>query len=191
METTSDRLGTENRHSRQRWHLLIQPGSNAHFARSSAYINNVPTRERFATTLYDMDIRNNSLYTQKREFGGVLTLRRSLWGDDQRLDCWARFDIYTVRGNVGCRRTAATRRTRCSSDPTRRRTCLLYPGKSDHRRDLQNGKLVGPVGSPSDFTGRFAEYSAPGAGADKFCDGGMMIAGGVRRASAVGAAVGG
>jgi len=129
--------------------ISIQPGPNSPFADASAYINNLPNQATFATTLYDMDSRNNSLYTQNGN-GGVLTLVGT-FGASISVDAGIGFDIYTVPND---------------SDPTiagdfgyavltRDGPYNLYKVNLS-TGSITEGKLAGPVGSASDFSGGFA-----------------------------------
>jgi len=74
--------------------LLIQPGSNAPFTDAAAYINNVP--EIGGTTiLYDMDIRNNSLYTQNPPNNGTMNLVGAFGVGISNVQRGIGFDVYT------------------------------------------------------------------------------------------------
>jgi hypothetical protein len=139
--------------------LLIQPGSNAPFADASAYINNVPNQATFATTLYDMDTRNDSLYTQNGN-GGVLTLVGAFGATINDAIVGIGFDVYTVPGDVdpstgGDSAYAVLKRT-----GTQNGAYLLYQVNLT-TGNITGGKLVGPLGSPSDFSGGFAIAPLP------------------------------
>lgn len=74
--------------------LLIQPGSNAPFTDAAAYINNIP--EIGGTTiLYDMDIRNNSLYTQNPPNNGTMNLVGAFGVGIGNVQRGIGFDVYT------------------------------------------------------------------------------------------------
>lgn len=134
--------------------LLIQPGSNAPFTDAAAYLNNVPNQATFATTLYDMDVRNNSLYTQNAD-GGVLTLVGP-FGAGITVDAGIGFDIYTVPGDVD----PTIGGDSAYAVLTRDGPYFLYQVNLTTGA-IATGKLVGPVGSPSDFTGGFAIAPLP------------------------------
>ena len=141
--------------------LLIQPGSNAPFADASAYINNVPNQATFATTLYDMDIRNNSLYTQNGN-GGALTLVGAFGATINDCDCGHR--LRYLHCSRRCRPVDRRRLwlRRAQATGTQNGAYLLYQVNLT-TGGIINGKLVGPVGSPSDFTGGFRHCTAAGA----------------------------
>ncbi|MBA4104687.1 MAG: hypothetical protein C0485_02935 [Pirellula sp.] len=73
--------------------LAIEPGSNAPFTDAAAYINNVP-EVGGTTILYDMDIRNNSLYTQSPPNNGTMNLVGS-FGVTISVQRGIGFDVYT------------------------------------------------------------------------------------------------
>jgi hypothetical protein len=54
--------------------LNIQPGGASPFVDGAAYINNVPNMATLATTLYDMDSRNDAVCTQNPPNNGTLNL---------------------------------------------------------------------------------------------------------------------
>ena len=73
--------------------LAIEPGSNAPFTDAAAYINNVP-EVGGTTILYDMDIRNNSLYTQSPPNNGTMNLVGP-FGVTITVQRGIGFDVYT------------------------------------------------------------------------------------------------
>jgi hypothetical protein len=133
--------------------LLIPPSSSP-FVDGAAYLNNVPNQATIATTLYDMDSRSDSLFTQNPPNNGTLNLV-GIFGAGINADEGIGFDIYTLPSDadpstVGDSAYAVLMR----DGPYMLYQVNLATGA------ITNGKLVGPVGSPSDFTGGFA--IAPG-----------------------------
>lgn len=79
--------------------LLIQPGDNSPFTDAAAYINNIP--EAGGTTiLFDMDIRNNSLYTQNPPNNGTLNLVGPFGVTINNVQRGIGFDVYTDPSSV-------------------------------------------------------------------------------------------
>jgi hypothetical protein len=139
--------------------LLIQPGSSSPFVDASAYLNNVPSTGGTPTTLYDMDIRNHSTYTQAGNTG-TLTLLGSFGATITDAQVGIGFDIYTDPGDAdsgigGDHAYAVLKRTSTQSG-----AYLLYQVNLTDG-SIFNGKLVGPAGTPSDFTGGFSMAPLP------------------------------
>ncbi len=139
--------------------LVIQPGSNAPFVDASAYLNNVPSTGATPTVLYDMDIRNNSTYTQAGN-AGTLTLLGPFGATINDAQVGIGFDIYTDPGDAdptigGDHAYAVLKRTSTQSG-----AYLLYQVNLADG-SIFNGKLVGPPGTPSDFTGGFSLAPLP------------------------------
>jgi hypothetical protein len=140
--------------------LLIQPGSSAPFIDASAYLNNVPSTGATPTTLYDLDIRNNKTYTQAGN-AGTLTLLGSFGAGITDALVGVGFDIYTdpsaVNPTLGDNHAYAVLK-RTSTIPGS--VYLLYQVNLTDG-SIFNGKLVGPPGTPSDFTGGFSMAPLP------------------------------
>jgi hypothetical protein len=132
--------------------LLI--GTNSPFVDASAYINNVPNQATFATTLYDMDTRNNSVYTQSPQNNGTMTLVGA-FGASIVANAGIGFDIYTVPGDVDPTIGGDSAYAVLTRNATQGGAYLLYQVNLSTGA-ITNGRLVGPVGTPSDFTGGFA-----------------------------------
>lgn len=79
--------------------LLIQPGGASPFPDGAAYINNNPTMGG-ATTLYDMDVRNNALYIQAPPNDGTMTKVGDFGVTINNVQRGIGFDIYTTPGSV-------------------------------------------------------------------------------------------
>jgi Domain of unknown function (DUF4394) len=139
---------------------LLIPPSSAPFVDAAAYINNnIPNPATITTTLYDMDTRNMSLYTQNPPNNGTLNLVGPFGAGINDTIVGIGFDIYTDPFDVdptigGDSAYAVLKRT-----GTQNAAYLLYQVNLA-TGEITNGKLVGPNGSPSDFTGGFA--MAPG-----------------------------
>ena len=140
--------------------LLIPPSSSP-FVDGAAYLNNVPNAGTFATTLYDMDSRNDSLYTQNPPNNGTLNLVGAFFaGIGENANEGIGFDIYTVPGDADPSTTGDSAYAVLTRPNTQSGAYLLYE-VSLGLGTISNGKLVGPVGSPSDFTGGFAIAPLP------------------------------
>jgi len=74
--------------------LLIEPGSNSPFTDAAAYINNIP-EVGGTTILFDMDIRNNSLYTQSPPNNGTMNLVGAFGATIGNVQRGIAFDVYT------------------------------------------------------------------------------------------------
>jgi hypothetical protein len=139
--------------------LLIPPSSSP-FVDAAAYINNLPNQSMITTTLYDMDIRNNALFIQNPPNNGTLTEVGPFGAGITDTIVGIGFDIYTDPFDAdpttgGDSAYAVLKRT--GTIPSG--AYLLYQVNLA-TGGITNGKLVGPNGSPSDFTGGFA--MAPG-----------------------------
>jgi hypothetical protein len=159
--------------------LLIQPGSNAPFTDASAYINNVPNQATFATTLYDMDTRNNSLYTQSPQNAGTMTLVGA-FGATINANVGIGFDIYTVPGDVDPSIGGDSAYAVLTRTATNGGAYLLYQVNLSTGA-ITNGKLVGPAGTPSDFTGGFAIAPLPVPEPGSFAMVALVVAGAAAR----------
>jgi hypothetical protein len=74
--------------------LSIAPSGAAPFTDAAAYINNVP-EVGGTTILYDMDIRNNSLYTQSPPNNGTMNLVGAFGATINNVQRGIGFDVYT------------------------------------------------------------------------------------------------
>jgi hypothetical protein len=133
--------------------LLIQPGSNAPFTDALAYINNIPTQGTFATEAYDMDTRNNSLFTQNPANGGQLNLVGA-FGVTIVANSGIGFDIYTTPGDADPGIGGDSAYAVFTRNATQGGAYLLYDVNLATGATT-NGRLIG-VGSNADFTGGFA-----------------------------------
>jgi hypothetical protein len=159
--------------------LLIQPGSNSPFTDASAYINNVPNQATFATTLYNMDTRNNSLYTQSPQNAGTMTLVGA-FGATINANVGIGFDIYTVPGDVDPTIGGDSAYAVLTRTATNGGAYLLYQVNLSSGA-IFNGKLVGPAGTPSDFSGGFAIAPLPVPEPGSFAMLGLVVAGAAAR----------
>jgi Domain of unknown function (DUF4394) len=140
--------------------LNIQPGGAAPFVDGAAYLNNVPNIATMATTLYDMDSRNDSLYTQNPPNGGQLNLVGPFLAPAEEVNPGIGFDIYTVPGDNDPSLTGDSAYAVLTRNATQNGAYLLYQVNLT-TGTIFNGKLVGPVGTPADFTGGFAIAPLP------------------------------
>ena len=74
--------------------LAIAPNGAAPFTDAAAYINNIP-EVGGTTILYDMDIRNNSLYTQDPPNNGTMNLVGAFGAGIGNVQRGIAFDVYT------------------------------------------------------------------------------------------------
>ena len=74
--------------------LSIAPGTAAPFTDAAAYINNIP-EVGGTTILYDMDIRNNALYTQVPPNNGTMNLVGAFGAGIGNVQRGIAFDVYT------------------------------------------------------------------------------------------------
>jgi hypothetical protein len=79
---------------------LVIPPSSSPFVDAVAYINNVPEMAGPVTTLYDMDSRNNKLYTQSPPNDGTLNEVGAFGVAINNSQVGIHFDIYTALGSV-------------------------------------------------------------------------------------------
>ena len=135
--------------------MLIQPGSNSPFADGAAYINNIP-EVGGTTILFDMEIRNNSLYTQNPPNNGTLNLVGAFGATISNVQRGTGFDVYKTPGDAdltigGDAAYAVLKRPDAPiNGPTG--AYLLYSV------NLANGQITGGalVDGGRDFTGGFA-----------------------------------
>src|SRR4051794_7324155 len=138
--------------------LLIQPGSNSPFTDALAYINNIPNQGTFATVAYDMDTRNNSLYTQSPANGGQLNLIGA-FGATIVANLGMGFDVFTTPGDADPGIGGDAAYAVLTRNATSGGAYLLYQVNLA-TGEITNGKLAG-VGSNADFTGGFAMAPLP------------------------------
>jgi hypothetical protein len=126
--------------------LLIQPGGASPFVDGSAYSNNV-AQAGGTTTLYNMDSRNDRLYTQNPPNAGQLN---DVGPFGVTIDAGRNigFDIYTSGGSDSA--FAVLTRAATASG-----AYLLY-NVNLGTGAITNGALVGPAATPYDFVGGFA-----------------------------------
>jgi hypothetical protein len=79
--------------------LSIAPSSAAPFTDAAAYINNIP-EVGGTTILHDMDIRNNSLYTQVPPNNGTMNLVGPFGATINNVQRGIGFDVYTTPGDA-------------------------------------------------------------------------------------------
>jgi hypothetical protein len=144
--------------------LVIQPGGTSPFVDAVAYINNVAEPAGPATTLYDMDTRNDSLYTQNPPNNGTLNLVGSFGAG---IDAVTRvhFDIYTDPASVdatigGDTGYAVLKRPDTPPAPGPTGSYLLYNVNLATGQNT-NGRLVGSAVTPANFEGGFAVLPIP------------------------------
>jgi len=144
--------------------LVIQPSGNSPFVDAVAYINNVAEPAGPLTTLYDMDTRNDTLYTQDPPNNGALNLVGAFGVD---LDAVTRvhFDIYTDPASVdptigGDTGYAVLKRPDTPPAPGPTGSYLLYNVNLTTGQTLQ-GRLVGSAVTPANFDGGFAVLPFP------------------------------
>ncbi|MGL4512177.1 MAG: DUF4394 domain-containing protein [Lacipirellulaceae bacterium] len=129
--------------------LLIQPGSASPFVDGAAYSNNV-AQNGGTTVLYDMDSRNNRLYTQIPPGAGQLN-EVGPFGVTIDAERNIGFDIYTS-GGVDEAFAVFTRPDAPLASPG---SYVLY-NVNLATGATTGGALVGPVATPFDFVGGFA-----------------------------------
>src|SRR5262245_43330496 len=142
--------------------LSIQPGGASPFVDAAAYINNVPNMATIATTLYDMDSRNDALYTQNPPNNGTLNLVGPFLvpGPGNDVNVGIGFDVYTVPGDADPGLGGDSAYAVLTRNGTQGGAYLLYQVDLT-TGTISNGKLVGPAGTPSDFGGDFAIAPLP------------------------------
>jgi DNA-binding beta-propeller fold protein YncE len=138
-------------------------GTNSPFVSGAAYINNVPEAGG-ATTLYDIDTRNASLYTQVPPNAGTLNLVGPLGATITNVQTGVGFDVYTDPLSTdptlaGDEAFAVLKRPDAPvGGPLG--AYLLYDVNLATGQ-ITNGALVGDPMSPRDFTGGFAVQPGP------------------------------
>ena len=136
--------------------LLI--GTNAPFVDAAAYANNI-AQAGGTTTLYDMDSRNNSLYTQNPPNNGTLNLVGPFGASINNTQQNIGFDIYTTTlGGPDSAYAVLKRPDVPVGGPLG--SYLLYSVNLGTGA-ITNGALVGPVATPFDFVGGFAVMPIP------------------------------
>ena len=139
--------------------LAIAPSGSSPFVDAAAYINNVPNAATFATTLHDMDSRNDSLYTQNPPNNGTLNLVGT-FGASVDASVGMGFDVYTVPTDADPSTVGDSAYAVLQRPATNNGAYLLYQVDLASGT-ISNGKLVGPVGTPADFTGGFSIAPLP------------------------------
>ncbi|MDX1964880.1 MAG: DUF4394 domain-containing protein [Pirellulales bacterium] len=155
--------------------LLFGSGASP-FVDGAAYINNNPTIGG-ATTLFDMDSRNDELLIQNPPNAGTVT---SVGPFGVTIDALSGigFDIYTIPGNtdtslVGDSGFAVFQRTATAGGAYLLYDVDLATGATT------NGAIVGPAATPYDFTGGFAVAPLPVPEPSAIMLGLLAVAGGV------------
>ncbi len=144
--------------------LVIQPSGNSPFVDAVAYINNIAEAPGPATTLYDMDSRNNSLYTQSPPNDGTLNLVGA-FGVGVGATPRTHFDVYTDPASVdptigGDAGYAVFKRPDTPPAPGPTGSYLLYNVNLGTGATLM-GRLVGDAVTPANFDGGFAVLPVP------------------------------
>lgn len=134
--------------------LVILPSQSSPFVDGSAYSNNIPNQGTMATTLYDMDSRNDSLYTQNPANNGVLNLVGSFGSSIDAL-VGIGFDIYTDPNTLSNRGLAVFQRSATASGAYLIYDVNLATGATT------GGALVGPAATVVDFAGGFSVLPVP------------------------------
>jgi hypothetical protein len=136
--------------------LLI--GINSPFVDAVAYTNNTANAGTGTTTLYDMDSRNDSLYTQVPPNNGTLNLVGP-WGAAIDGNAPVHFDILTPPGTSDNLGYAVYRRPDAPlGGPLN--SYLLYDVNLGTGTTV-NGRLVGPAATPFSFEGGLAVLAIP------------------------------
>jgi hypothetical protein len=136
--------------------LLI--GTNSPFVDAVAYTNNTANMATGTTTLYDMDSRNDSLYTQNPPNNGTLNLVGP-WGVAIDGNAPVHFDILTPPGTSNNFGYAVYRRPDAPiGGPLN--AYLLYDVNLNSGATT-NGRLVGPAATPFSFEGGLAVLAIP------------------------------
>lgn len=134
---------------------LVIPPTDSPFVEAVAYINNIAEVPGAATTLYDMDRRNYSLYTQDPPNNGTLNLVGAFGVSDATARI--HFDIFTDPASVD---------STIGGDfgyavfPRVRGPYMLYNVDLATGQTLQ-GRLVGSAVTPANFNGGFAVLPIP------------------------------
>jgi hypothetical protein len=134
---------------------LVIPPSSAPFVDAVAYLNNQPNMGTIATVLFDMDSRNQATFTQNPPNAGTLVPLGDFGATITDVQAGIGFDIYTTPGDVDPTIVGDTGFAVLKRSGTANGAYLLYQ-VSLGTGGISGGKLVGPDGSPSDFTGGFA-----------------------------------
>jgi hypothetical protein len=144
--------------------LVIQPGGASPFVDAVAYINNVAEAAGPATTLYDLDTRNDALYTQNPPNNGQLNFVGNFGAT---IDAVTRshFDVFTAPGSTdatigGDQGYAVLKRPDTPPAPGPTGSYLLYNVNLATGAILQ-GRLVGSATTPANFDGGFAVLPIP------------------------------
>jgi Domain of unknown function (DUF4394)/PEP-CTERM motif len=135
-------------------------GTNAPFVDGLAYSNNIANKNTLATTLYDMDSRNDKLYTQITPASGSLT-QVGAFGVTIDAQSGIGFDIYTPTAGTNFGYAVYTRPDApVSPGPTG--SYLLY-NVNLATGATTGGALVESSGgsTPFDFTGGFSVNPVP------------------------------
>ena len=142
---------------------LVIPPSNAPFADGIAYTNNF-ARTGGATTLFDLDTRNESLFTQNPSTGALTLV--GAFGTTINAVVPTSFDIYTALGDAdpsigGDRGLAVFRRPDAPElgGPVPQGSYLLYDVNLATGATL-NGRAVGVPATPANFDGGFSVLPA-------------------------------
>jgi hypothetical protein len=134
---------------------LVIPPSSSPFVDAVAYLNNTPNMGTIATVLYDMDSRNQATFTQNPPNAGTLVPLGNFGAGITDVQAGIGFDIYTTPGDVDPTIVGDTGFAVLKRSGTSNGAYLLY-NVNLGTGGISAGKLVGPDGSPSDFTGGFA-----------------------------------
>jgi hypothetical protein len=133
-------------------------GMNSPFVDGVAYTNNTANAGTGTTTLYDMDSRNDSLYTQNPPNNGTLNLVGP-WGVTIDGDAPVHFDILTPPGTTNNFGYAVYRRPDAPiGGPLN--SYLLYDVNLNTGATVM-GRLVGPAATPFSFEGGLAVLAIP------------------------------
>jgi hypothetical protein len=132
-------------------------GTNAPFVDGIAYSNNIANKNTLATTLYDMDSRNDKLYIQDTPASGSLT-QVGAFGATIDAQSGIGFDIYTSPGGTNFGYAVYTRPDAPTGNVGK---YLLYHEVLATGISTDGALVMSSGGStPFDFTGDFAV--APG-----------------------------
>jgi hypothetical protein len=138
---------------------LLIPPSSAPFVDGVAYINNVANQGTVATKLYDMDSRNDRVYTQVPPNNGTLVDDVGPFGATINADPGIGFDIFTDPLSIDDTIGGDTGYAVFTRDDTAGGAYLLYVV------DLATGATTGgkafAVGTSTLFTGGFAVAPLP------------------------------
>jgi hypothetical protein len=136
--------------------LLI--GASSPFVDAVAYTNNTANANTGTTTLYDLDMRNDSLYIQNPPNNGTLNLVGA-FGVAIDGNAPAHFDILTPPGTSNNLGYAVYRRPDAPlGGPLN--SYLLYDVNLATGATV-NGRLVGPAATPFNFDGGLAVLAIP------------------------------